>query len=51
LASPSRDTQSQGQAFTVNDYMQLARQASPRAPYSLVAAVGDAGRVLVDADH
>jgi hypothetical protein len=46
-----RDAQSEGKALAVNHYMQLARQASPRASYSLVAAVGDAGSMLVDSEH
>ena len=51
MSFASRDAQSQGQALAVNDHMQLARQATPRASYGLVAAVGDAGSMLVDAHH
>ena len=51
MSLASRDAQSQRQAVAVNDHMQLARQASAGASYSLVAASGNAGGMLVDAHH
>jgi hypothetical protein len=51
MSLASRDAQSQEQTSTINDHVELARRPSPRAPYGLVAAVADAGSMLVDAHH
>ena len=47
----SRDAQSQRQALAINDHMQLARKTTSRAPDGLIAVVGDACSMLVDAHH